>query len=183
MPEAEHQPSPAQQSEPKPAPSVWLAIVVAFCVPMFVLNLLVGMGTFVLQMRMPGSGGLYLLLLACEWLLVVAVFQWFYYQPPCEQVEIEGDRIDPAEQTDAVFELDTVTLAIARRAGLAALLGTAFCPPLLTVYSVWLIMEHELYRDSVRKQTPWVNAAIAVNAIVLTMVLLLFMLAGGLHML
>lgn len=179
---------PADQVEAKGPPGPWLALLIAFCVPTFVLNLLVGIDIFVSHAIYPSSAGLLLLLVACDLLLVISLFQWSYYQPPSSiAVEMPGERREAPDEKTLLPQEDGEAGAIdpgaiARRACLAALLGMAFCPPLLNFYSVWLILKHGLYRPSVYRGFGFfVYTAILLDAAVCFVVLLVFLAAGGLR--
>lgn len=183
--EAAVTPTPTKEAGPKGPPGAGLAVLIAFCIPMFVFNTLVGIDLFVREAAHPISGGLLLLVLAVDLLLVVGLFQWFYYQPPSSpQLESAAERLQKA--TDAMLAEDedwelAVAGAMARRACLAALLGMVFCPLLLNFYSIWLILRYELYRPAVhRKWGPLVYTAIVIDAVVCVVSLMLFLLAGGL---
>ena len=173
--EAAVTPTPTKQVGPKRPPGVWLALLIAFCIPMFVFNVLVGIDFFVSQAVYPISGGPLVLVLAGDVLLVVGLFQSFYYQPP-GLPDVEAPAVEQEEREPAVLDAD----AMVRRACLAAVLGMVFCPLLLNIYSIWLILRYELYRPAVhRKPVFLVYTAIVINAVVLVVSLLLFLAAGG----
>lgn len=177
---------PAGKAEPKGPPSAALALLIAFCIPMYVFNTLVGFDVFFLQAARPVSSGLMLLaLLAGDLLLVVGLFHWFYYRPPAP-AEAEGpaERL-PARADTAVAEQEApepaIDLeAIARRACLAALLGMVLCPLALNLYSIWLIVRYDLCRPDVRRRfSSLVYTAILINVIACLVPLMLFLAMGG----
>jgi len=163
-------------------PGPVLALSVAFILPAAILNMTVGINVFVRGAMHPESGALMLLLMACEFLLTVAFFQWWYYQPPSVPAEIPAAGSEAEEEPAACEPAEPEADAIARRACLAAVLGVAFCPPVLNVYSFWLIFRHGLYaRPSARLR--WlVWLASIVNAAMCVVVALLFLMTGGLRL-
>ncbi len=177
-------PRPAKETTLKRPPGVFLAVLVAFCMPIFVFNVLFGIDFLVYEARHTASSGLWLLILAADFLLVVGLFQWLYYQPASLPDMAAAPPVETA--TDAALaEQEAGELAaagtIARRACLAAVLGMAFCPVLLNLYSLWLILKYQLYRPTVHRQ--WglvVYTAIVIDTVVCLMTLVLFLLAGGL---
>ncbi len=177
---------PAERERRTRPPGPLLALIFGFCVPLAVVNAFVGFNVLVAEVAYPFSAAVLLLLVACEFLLAVGLFQWWYYQPPSERVEIPGDRVDAqADETSwpdeaAQPEIGTGE-AMARRACLAAVLGPAFCPPLLNLYSFWLILNHGLYREEVSGRAKWlVYVATVINVVVCSVILLLWLLSGGL---
>lgn len=179
--------APEEKVGPKGPPSAVLALLIAFCVPMYVFNTMVGFDILVREAASPISGGSLLLVLACDLLLVVGLFHWFYYRPPAppEAEMAAEDRRAAAGATlaeeegwePAAVEVD----ALARRACLAALLGLVFCPMVLNLYSIWLILRYELYRPEVRRRSAFfVYTAIVINAAACLVPLMLFLAAGGL---
>ncbi len=183
--EAAVTPTPIKEVGPKGPPGAGLAVLIAFCIPMCVFNTLVGIDFFVDQAAYPMSGGLLLVVLAADFLLVVGLFQWFHYQPPASpEAEAATGHLETA--TDAMLAEDedwelAVALAMARRACLAALLGMVFCPLLLNFYSIWLILRYELYRPAVRRRSGFlVWTAIVINAVVCLMSPMLLLMGGGL---
>ena len=175
-----------EETGPKGPPSPGVALLVGFVVPWVLLNAVLGAGV-VGDLRDASLGtGLWLLLLgACEFLVVIRIFHLFYYQPP-SRAEVPDDRLQSLADTTPWPEGDRERRAIepaamARRACLAALLGMAFCPPLLNIYSIWLILKYELYRATVcRKSGFFVYGAIFINVFVCVVILLVVLLAGGL---
>jgi len=173
-----------KQPGPKGPPGAVLAVLIAFCIPLFIFNTLVGIDFFVGQTRYPISGGLLLLLLAADLLSVVGLFQSLYYPPPalpgtaaaaCPPLETASGAA-PAEDEDWQR---AVAAAMVRRACLAALLGMVFCPLLLSFYSIWLILRYELYRPAVHRQSAFlVYTTIVINAVVCLVMLLLLLLSG-----
>ena len=177
---------PAEQARRDRTPGPLLALMFGFCVPAAVVNALVGINLFVAEVAYPFSTSVLLLLVACEFLLAVGLFQWWYYQPPSERVEIPADRDDAqADKTPWPDEAAEPEIgpgeAMARRACLAAVLGVAFCPPLLNLYSFWLILTHGLFREEVSGRAKWlVYVATVINVAVCSAILLLWLLWGGL---
>ena len=170
----------AERGRTRRAPGPMLALLFGFFAPVLVVNALVGFNVVLAEAVHPLSVLILLLLGACEFLLVVGLFQWWWYQEPSDRVEIPGDRTDMTADEPSEPE-PTTAEALARRACLAAVLGVAFCPPLLNFYSIWLIVRHELYLDSVSGQSTWlVYAAMLINAAVCFALLLLWLACGGL---
>jgi hypothetical protein len=191
--EAAVTPKPTKRTGPKGPPGALLAVLIAFCIPMYIFNTLVGIDFFIGAARYATSGGLLLLVLAGDFLLVVGLFQWFYYQPPSSpEIEPSAERLETASGATVAEEAQREPAAVghrpkvgpgalARRACLAALLGMVLCPLLLNFYSIWLILRYELYRPAVcRKWAFFVYTAIVIDAVVCLMSLMLFLLAGGL---
>jgi hypothetical protein len=184
--EAAVTPKRAKPTGPKAPPGPWLALLVAFCIPLYVFNALVGINFFVSQAGYAISGGSLVLLLAGDLLMVVGLFQWVYYQPPSSPgVAAGAPPVETAtgatgEEKEAWKEAAAVGV-MARRACVAALLGTVLCPLLANFYSIWLIVRYELYRPAVHRQWGlFVYAAIVVNVVVCLVSLMVFLLAGGL---
>jgi len=161
-------------------PGPLLAVVVAFCIPVAILNAIVGIDAFLYYAMIPSMAVWLMVLVTCEMLVVIGLFQWWYYQPPSERVQIPDDRAEPAQETTGVVQ-ETAAVVAARRACLAAVLGMGFCPPLLNFYSLWLIRKHKLYSGELPGlEKGLVYIAILINALVCFAVLLLVLLAGGL---
>lgn len=178
-------PAPAKQAGPKGPPGPVLAVLITFCIPMFVFNTLIGIDFFVSELVYPISGGLLLLVLAVDLLLVVGLFQSLYYQPRCSpEVEAIAERLEASTDAALAEEEDwelAAAGAMARRACLAALLGMVFCPLLLNFYSIWLIVRYGLYRpDVLRRSGFFVYTAIAIDAVVCLGWLMVFLVSGGL---
>jgi len=172
---------PADRVRRKRAPGPLTALIVGFCIPAALLNATVGIGVFVAGGFFPVSASLLLLLAAAEMLLVVGLFQSWYYRPPSEPVE-PADGAADATVEEMPAPDDAAIAVIARRACLAAIFGMAFLPPLLNFYSIWLIMKYELYRDDVGRQyRGLISLAILINVVVCVVALLLLLLAGGLR--
>lgn len=177
--------TPAKRTEAEAPPGPWLALLVVFVVPIAVINMLVGLDVFAIRLSDPYWARLSLLLVACELLAVIGIFKWFYYQAP-SQAEVPDGRLQPPADTTPWPEEDRdrdaiQTAAMARRACLAALLGMAFCPPVLNIYSIWLILKHELHRKTLRRKSGFfVYTAILVNVFVCVVISLVVLLAGGL---
>jgi hypothetical protein len=172
----------AKEAGLKGPPGAILAVLIAFCIPMYIFNTLVGFDFFVSQARYPISGGLLFLVLAGDFLLVVGLFQWLYYQPPSLPAAAAATRPETASDAAPAEDEDwqrAIAAAMARRACLAALLGMVFCPLLLNFYSIWLILRYELYRPAVHRQSAFlVYTAIVIDAVVCLVSLMLFLLAG-----
>ena len=124
------------------------------------------------------------LLMGVEFLAIIALFQWYYYLPPSgeeesgdlPEAEVEQGLSAEQEWEPAVTELD----AAARRACLAAILGIAFCPPLLNCYSVWLIVKYDLLGETALQQCgALVYCAVALNSLLFLFAFLLLAAAGG----
>ena len=173
-----------QEAGPKEPPGAVLAVLIAFCIPLFIFNTLVGIDFFVGEARYPISGGLLLLVLAADLLLVVGLFQSLYYPPPSLPEPAAAARPPLETASDAALTEDedwqrAVAGAMARRACLAALLGMVCCPLLLNFYSFWLILRYELYRPAVHRQSAFlVYTAIVINAVVCLVALFLLLLSG-----
>jgi len=159
-----------------------LAILVVFCIPVAILNGIVGIDTFLYYAMIPSAAVWLMVLVTCEMLVVIGLFQWWYYQPPSERVQIPDEQPEPAQETTGVVQ-ETAAVVAARRACLAAVLGMAFCPPLLNFYSLWLIRKHKLYAGELPgREKGLVYTAIVINALVCLAVLLLVLLTGGLSL-
>jgi len=170
---------PKDRVRRKRPPGPLLAIVVVFCIPVAILNGIVGIDTFLYYAMIPSMAVWLMVLVTCEMLVVIGLFQWWYYQPPSQRVQIPDDWPEPAQETPAAVQ-EAPAVAAARRACLAAVLGMAFCPPLLNFYSFWLILKHELYRAELPgREKGLVYTAIVINALVCFVVLLLFLVCGG----
>jgi len=173
-----------QEAGPKGPPGAVLAVLIAFCIPLFIFNTLVGIDFFVGEVRYPISGGLLLLLLAADLLLVVGLFQSLYYPPPSLPETAAAARPPLETSSDVALAEDedwqrAVAGAMARRACLAALLGMVFCPLLLNFYSIWLIVKYELYRPDVHRQSAFlVYTAIVIDVVVCLVPLFLLLLSG-----
>ena len=82
---------PVEQTEPQGPPGPGLALLVVLVVPAVVTNILAGIGVFTYIPTDPLWASLSLLLLvACELLVVIRIFHWFYYQPP-SQAEVPDE--------------------------------------------------------------------------------------------
>ena len=182
--EAAVTPTPARQTGPKGPPGPGLAVLIAFCVPMYIFNTLIGTDVLTGAAAYPTSGGLLLLVLAVDLLLVVGLFQWFYYLPTdLPEVETAAERLEAAADAAIAEEQDwelALAVAMARRACLAALLGMVFCPLLLNVYSIWLIVRYGLCRSAVLRRSGFlVYSAILIDAVALSVWLVFFLASGG----
>lgn len=106
-----------------------------------------------------------------------------------ELTEEKGGRIDdrsaapPPTEPSAADEATGDALPgddLARRAWQSAVLGIFLCPPLLSVYSLWLSARVEVQRpplsDPLRRRVRW---AIAIDLVVCLGMLLLILLVGG----
>jgi hypothetical protein len=95
-----------------------------------------------------------------------------------------GAAADSDADSDQQWDSDTVSLqATARRAYLTSVWGVAFCPPLLNVYSLWLISTHGLLRNTVRGKTrTLVWCALVLNIVVCVAVFSILLLADGLSL-
>ena len=176
--------APAAEAEEKGPPHPLLAAVVGLFIPAAIFNMLIGLDVFERAANSPALSALVFLFAACELIVVIGIFHWFYYAPPSSPIEIPEDRLAAVDalSPDEAMPPDLIALAaVARRACLAAVLGMAFCPPLLNIYSVRLIIKYELYRPVVCRQSGLlVYGAIVLNVLVFALVLLLFLLGGGL---
>jgi len=173
---------PKDRPRHKRPPGPLLAILVVFCIPVAILNGIVGIDTFLYYAMIPSAAVWLMVLVTCEMLVVIGLFQWWYYQPPSERVQIPDEQPEPAQETTGVVQ-ETAAVVAARRACLAAVLGMAFCPPLLNFYSLWLIRKHKLYAGELPgREKGLVYTAIVINALVCLAVLLLVLLTGGLSL-
>ncbi len=162
--------------ETKGPPGPMLALVVGFCVPWTVLNVMVGFEILAVYALSPAAGVVILFLLAANVLLITGLFQGLYYTPPTVMPpESESGSADLEEDPQAASR---EVHAIVRRACLAAAFGIAFFG-LLNVYSMWLILRHRLYHRTVDPRSQFLlYSAIALNTVMLALYLLLFLAVG-----
>jgi len=171
--------------EAKGPPRPLLALLFACVIPLGLLNFLAETQLFVIWSFGLSSALLWLFVVACDVVLVVAVFQWLYYQRPSEPAPDvsgppSGTLADCSEPTEEGWPSDALALRLAaRRAYVAAVLGIAVCPPSLNLYSLWLIVRHRLYgKEARRKQGQLVYSAMLINALVLGAILLFWVVSG-----
>jgi len=124
------------------------------------------------------------LLMGAEFLAIIAVFQWYYYMPRCEEEEPDALAEAEAEEelsTEQQWEATAVELdAAARRACLAAILGIAFCPPLLNCYSVWLVVKYDLLGETARQQCgALIYCTVLLNTLLFLLAFLFLIAVGG----
>ena len=100
-------------------------------------------------------------------------------EDPDFQSELSARKTDDGlPDPDEYFAETRLYHARVHRVCLTAILGLVWCPPLLNVYSTWLILHYDLRQDAAKERTTfYVYGALALNVLALAPALFLLLFA------